>query len=211
MDAEQPSEVERYLRRLDEALAALPADTAAEIRAGVAEELAGVEPSAVGARIEELGDPWFIAAEARAETVRLAPGTGRVTSPTRSLSRGPAAESSTYLVIAALLIAVGGVFVPFVGWLTGIVMMWLSPVWRRAEKWAATLGPIALGVVVAIGLAMAEGLSSEQGGSEANPLVPQPLILWNGIVLAGVVNVGVGVWLLVVGVRRARTVSRVAR
>src|SRR5690606_11615523 len=53
-----------YLARLDDALRDVPHGVAAEIRAGIAEELMSLSPDAAEARITQLGDPAVIAREA---------------------------------------------------------------------------------------------------------------------------------------------------
>ncbi len=53
-----------------------------------------------------------------------------------------------YRILAVLVFALGGAIVPVIGWLVGLVMVWLSPVWTRREKWWATgVAPIVTIVV----------------------------------------------------------------
>ncbi|GAB3036546.1 hypothetical protein GCM10027052_13640 [Parafrigoribacterium mesophilum] len=74
-----PQVVRAYLAQLDAALAAVSDDVRRDIVAGVAEELRGLSAPDAAARIEALGDPAFIAAEARAEAA--VPGTADATAP----------------------------------------------------------------------------------------------------------------------------------
>jgi len=68
---------------------------------------------------ERLGSPELIAAEAGAEAV-----VGR---PSRIKE-----------VIGLIMISVGSL-IPIVGWVVGIVLVWMSPVWSKAQKLLATL------------------------------------------------------------------------
>ncbi|MFT4259090.1 hypothetical protein [Microbacterium sp.] len=60
-DAEAARLREDYLARLDDAMGALPYGVAGDLRAGIAEELTGIDADAVSARIAQLGDPAAIA------------------------------------------------------------------------------------------------------------------------------------------------------
>jgi uncharacterized membrane protein len=61
-----PAITTAYLAELDTELDHLPADLRRDIVAGIREELLGLDASAAAGRIQGLGDPSFIAAEARA-------------------------------------------------------------------------------------------------------------------------------------------------
>ena len=54
MSTDRPVEVDRYLKRLDNALAGVPPHTADDIRAGVEEELSSLDPDA--ARVVRLAE-----------------------------------------------------------------------------------------------------------------------------------------------------------
>jgi hypothetical protein len=118
-----PQVVRNYLAALDAELAVVPPPVARDIRAGIAEELEGLDATTAAARIEQFGDPAFIAAEARAQD-EPAPA--------------PVAEhanSTWFVVVASILIA----FVPIAGWIAGLTMVWMSHVWRTREKVVATV------------------------------------------------------------------------
>lgn len=132
----QPQIVKDYLDRLRVALVGLPDEVGHEILAGIAEELAGLDATEAAARIDALGDPTFIAAEARREVGVVASSRGVTTAPAAS------GDPRWYLVLASLLVAVGGFVIPGIGWIVGIVMVWLSKSWYRWEKWVATLLPL---------------------------------------------------------------------
>ena len=63
-----PPEVQAYLKRLDRALRPVPRDVASAIRAGITEELAGLEPQEAVERVRSFDDPEAIAAAALGES-----------------------------------------------------------------------------------------------------------------------------------------------
>jgi hypothetical protein len=93
------------------------------------------------------------------------------------------------VIATGLAIAVGSYLVPVLGWVAGVVMMWLSPVWTRTQKLIVTLAPVAAGVVAA--------LVTLLGG--------QNLVAWHALLVFAIVSpLPIGIWLLVVGLRRLR-------
>jgi uncharacterized membrane protein len=178
-----PQVVRTYLDQLEATLSGVREDVRHDIVAGIAEELRGLSPSEAAARIEALGDPAFIAAEARAEDAASATAEPGAAAPKPT----PAASGDArwYVVLAALLIAVGGVVVPVIGWIVGIALVWLSRTWHTSEKWVATLtGFAAVGLAVLINLVT---LGLRPGG----------LVGMHSILLVGILgNVIVGIWLL---------------
>lgn len=148
MTDQAPQDVRSYLARLDAALVSVPADLARDVRSGIEEELSGLDAATASARMKELGDPAFIAAEVRDAASPAAdqdPGADR-----------PLAETRGFTITAGLIVAVGGMVVPLVGWIVGIVMVWMSPIWRRGEKWVATLvSPLVSVLTFLIGLVIA--------------------------------------------------------
>jgi hypothetical protein len=132
----QPQVVRSYLAGLEAALSDVPSEVSREIVAGIAEELDGLDPATAATRIEALGDPVFIAAEARAGT----PPVAEPVAPAAVV----AGESWWYVVLVALLVGL----LPMLGWIVGIVMMWLSKSWFKWEKWVATLIPAVFAVIV---------------------------------------------------------------
>src|SRR5690554_117012 len=182
-----PQVVRSYLTQLERALVGLPVEVRDEIMAGIREELDGLDAAAAADRIETLGDPEFVAAEARAEAGASA--------------AEPPSEPRWFPVLAALLVAVGGIVIPFIGWIVGIAMVWMSKSWRLRDKWIATLTPFAAVAVIPLATLLIEwttGGSGSAGQQEPNPLIPAAYDLaWSGVVFALLVNVIVGVWLLV--------------
>jgi uncharacterized membrane protein len=191
MTEQAPQVVRSYLAQLDAALAGVPADLAGDVRSGIEEELSGLDAATASARIEELGDPVFIAAEVRDS---VGPVQAAATIPGQT----PLAASRGFAITAALLVAVGGIVVPFVGWVVGIVMVWMSSTWHTWEKWVATLvGPVVIATSILLGFIF--GFTGSADSSDAgNPLVPlSPLTSVHSIVLVAPLSaVVVGIWLL---------------
>ncbi|MDX6413628.1 MAG: hypothetical protein QOH23_1038 [Gaiellaceae bacterium] len=101
--------VTAYLKELDQALAGLPRSRRREVLDEVA------------ARGDFAGDPAQIAAAARSR-----------------FGVGP--DPGSWREVATLfLIPVGGVAVPVVGWLVGVVLLWQSDAWTRRDKLIGTL------------------------------------------------------------------------
>lgn len=185
-----------YLARLDAALRDVPHGIAAEIRAGIVEELDGLAPDAAAARIAQLGDPAEIAREAMdAGSAERPSATAAPIAPAK-----PAVTSTKgFAIIAALALLCGGFVIPVVGWFGGVALVILSGLWRRWEKVVAILGPLALIAVLGL-LAMvfaALGSGQEQQGGPMNPLVPTPLDSWHAtFILVFLLVPASGLWLL---------------
>jgi uncharacterized membrane protein len=178
----QPQAVRTYLAQLEAALTDVPAEVGREIIMGIGEELAGLDEATAAARIKELGDPEFIAAEARAAI----PQASAVAAPAQL----PVSERRWYLVVTALLVAVGGYVFPLVGWIVGIGMMWRSRAWFSWEKWVATLAPFVFGGVGSVIFAIANNFGGLTG--------------WHLLILVTfAIPVLVGAWLLWRALRRS--------
>ena len=100
-------------------------------------------------------------------------------------------SSPAMTVTIALVTAFGGVVVPFIGWIAGVVLMWLSPVWTNATKCVATIVPP---VGAAAGFVLLGSLLA--GGAPAWSAVSSVALLLCGPALL------CGVLLLVTGLRR---------
>lgn len=185
-----------YLDRLDAALADVDPRTAADLHAGLAEELDGLDDATAQRRIAELGDPSFVAASVRAEAGAppdVAPPNPQAAPAKRGL------ESTAMIAATSVLVAVGGTLIPLVGWIAGIVLMWCSPVWRNAQKLTVTLLPLAIALALGgLGMLFAPAPSDATG-----PLVPTSFDTWHMAVLSLFLTpVLTGAWLLVRGLRR---------
>ena len=140
-----PGVVRDYLAELGRGLAGVPGEVRQGIVAGIAEELEGLDASAAASRIESLGDPAFIAAEARAGVPPTSTGP---TSTNAVLAPPRASEQRWYVVVTTALLYFGGLVVPLAGWVVGIMMLWASPLWTRREKLIATIVPPVVGVLL---------------------------------------------------------------
>ncbi|WP_010204722.1 HAAS signaling domain-containing protein [Salinibacterium sp. PAMC 21357] len=195
-----PDITTNYLRDLDDALVSLDGDVRRDLVQGAREELHGLDADAARERIAALGDPAFIAAEAndasdRGDTAPSA-STAAATahSEPRALPRPPARAGRGYAITASLLFALGGAIVPVLGWVAGLVMVAISPQWRRWEKLVAILpAPVFGALIFALTLAAPE----PKRGDAVNPLVPNIFdIWWSYALLLLVVNLVGGLWLL---------------
>jgi hypothetical protein len=141
--------VQDYLDRLDAATDDLPRDLRDDLRADVRAHLDEVtaEPASeadVRAALDRLGAPEAIAAAGR-ETLPDA------TPPPVQTGRG---NSRALDVAAVLLLLIGGFVLPGLGWVIGVVLLWISSSWTTGEKLLGTLVwpggflvPLAVGLV----------------------------------------------------------------
>ncbi|HJU01618.1 MAG TPA: hypothetical protein VJ966_10480 [Actinomycetes bacterium] len=120
--------VDRYLRDLEVELRDLPANRRSELLAEVSQHIAEARATldadseaAIRTVLERLGDPADIAAEARE----------RFGIPTPS-----AKQATPRLEVIALVALV----IPFLGWIVGVVLVWLSRLWTTRDKLVGTLG-----------------------------------------------------------------------
>jgi hypothetical protein len=119
--------VKSYLQRVDHELYALPrskrAEIVDEIREHIDEAVAADPPrneADLRNLLERIGDPSEIAAEAR-ERFGIVP------------KRPGAIES-----FAIVLLLIGGIVIPVLGWVVGAVLLWLSEVWTTRDKLIGT-------------------------------------------------------------------------
>jgi uncharacterized membrane protein len=196
---------EEYLSQLDAAMRGLPHGVATDIRAGIDEELQGLDASATAERIARLGDPAEIARGAQEET----PG-GQAFAPPPVVApttpRGPVSATKGFAITAALALGFGGFLVPVLGWFIGVVLVSLSALWKTWEKVVAILVPFVVTGLSFLAASAFTGFSSgASGGSSsgtgpeveaANPLVPG-IGEWHVLILLGFLLVPAsGLWLL---------------
>ncbi len=120
--------VDGYLDELNRCLRDLPRgrreeiirDIRAHIDAAL-EDAGGQSPAVIATILDQLGSPEEIAAAARVDAPPQQP------------------RISTRDIITILLLLIGGLVVPFIGWIIGIVMLWTSNTWRSRDKVIATL------------------------------------------------------------------------
>jgi hypothetical protein len=129
MNATRPRLVEDYLKELDRSLAGLPSaprkEIVADIEQHIDQQLAELGPAPGDSQVRDLlsrvGDPDELAAEAR----------DRFDVP------APQPRWSDYL--ALVLLPIGGLLVPLLGWLAGVALLWSSKVWSDRDKLLGTL------------------------------------------------------------------------
>jgi hypothetical protein len=157
MTTEADALILRYLQDLESQLGDLPTNRRQELLDEVGEHIAAaraeLDPeteAGVRTLLERLGDPADIAAEARERSGIQPP-------PTR--------PATPRLELAALVLLV----IPFLGWVVGVVLVWLSRLWTTGDKLVGTIGGLSW---VAAGLG---GIMTSAGGSTAvgsEPLGP---------------------------------------
>lgn len=121
--------VTRYLKDLDRALRDVPADRRREIVDEIHEHIAeaaaerGPEmtESELRSVLDQVGHPESIAEEARERF-----GIRR--------KRGGAMEG-----IAVVSLLLGGLLIPLLGWVLGVILLWASSVWSTRDKIMGTL------------------------------------------------------------------------
>lgn len=119
--------VNDYLEQLDAELADLPRSSRREvmdeISAHVTEmraDLAVENELEIRRVLERLGDPAEIAAEARERF-------------------GVSRRKRTWIETTALILLSVGMIIPVIGWLAGVILLWLSSVWNTRDKLLGTL------------------------------------------------------------------------
>jgi len=147
MSSNEAELVAVYLQRLTAAASALPADRATElieeITAHIAEaRAAGSISGGVPAILEQLGQPEDIVRAADGAPW-LPGGPSGPLWPAGMAAGGPppqpASDRPGALEIAAvILLLIGGLVVPIVGWLVGVVLLWVSRHWRTSDKLLGT-------------------------------------------------------------------------
>jgi hypothetical protein len=131
-----------YLERLENELADLPRARRREIFEEISDHIEEARASGAAdelstrSLLERLGDPADIAADAR-ERFDVRPA------------------RAGFLEIAALvLLLIGGLVLPIVGWFVGVLLLWASAVWTTRDKLLGTLllpGGLALPFLLAVG------------------------------------------------------------
>jgi uncharacterized membrane protein len=186
-----------YLDRLANALRDVREPLRGEIWTGIAEELDGLPDSDARSRIAELGDPSFIAREARnAVDVGVIGDTVSTGYTTATAQRPPISESRGLAIFGAITLGIGGFVVPLFGWVVGVALVWTSSLWRTREKAIATVGPF---VVLVLAALVSHSINGWAAVSDSdNPLVPTiGDIGMSSVIGALLLNVVAMVWLLV--------------
>ena len=148
--------VERYLKHLEVELDDLPRDRRREIvdeiSVHIAEARAGLEHETeadVRNILEGLGDPADIAEAARERF--------EVELPTPVTPFKPG-----WMEISALImLLIGGILIPFFGWVIGVVLLWVSNAWNVRDKVIGTVFvPGGLGLSLFLLFSAGEGSGS---------------------------------------------------
>ena len=137
-----PDTALRYLHQLERATVDLPASVRSDILTEIRQELQAVPPGDLDAHISTLGDPYMISEAARVEL------------ESAYVESNPRRESATYTTVVAVVIFVGGVLVPIIGWIVGVVFLWRSRTWTTRDKVIGTTLPPTGGLASAVILSM---------------------------------------------------------
>jgi uncharacterized membrane protein len=159
MSTETDRLIEDYLRTLERELDGLPWARRREVLDEISEhisaaraELENESESAIRTMLDRLGDPADIAAEAGVRVADAEP-----TTPLRS--------SAGWQEIAALiLLLLGGLVIPVVGWVIGLILLWSSNVWTTREKLLGTL-VVPGGLLVPVAIFLMAGGSAQSCAS----------------------------------------------
>ena len=133
--------VDDYLDRLEQELANFPAarrrELVQEISGHIAEARAALDDETeadVRNLLDRIGDPADIAAEAgigaQPQATPLPPA------PVQPPAR---ARGSGWDVVALVMLLIGGLILPVIGWFIGVVLLWISETWSTGEKLLGTL------------------------------------------------------------------------
>ncbi len=119
--------IANYLKRLRRELRTLPRGPRRELLQEIEEhvaagraELPDEREAAIRTLLDRIGEPQELAADARE---RL----------------GVSERAGAREIAAVGLVLLGGLFLPVLGWLIGVALLWGSPVWTRRDKLIGTL------------------------------------------------------------------------
>lgn len=106
-------------------------DVVDDLRSHLDEVLAGPgesdDPDPVRTALRRLGDPEAIAHQAYEEAGLAMP------TPQRRLGITE--------ILALILLPIGSLLIPVLGWIVGVILLWVSDAWTRRQKIAGTLLP----------------------------------------------------------------------
>lgn len=141
--------VDDYLKRLRKELAGLPRERRRELEQEISEHIAEARATLsaqneaeVRTLLDRIGDPADIAAEAR-ERFGVAPR-----------------KTGAVEIGALVLLPIGGVVLPVIGWIVGVILLWASQAWTTRDKLIGTL-VLPGGMLVPFGL----GFIADSGGA----------------------------------------------
>jgi hypothetical protein len=166
MTTEADALILHYLQALESQLQDLPADRRQELLDEVSEHIAAaradLDPeteAGVRTMLARLGDPADIAAEARERF---------------GLEVRPARPATPWLEVVTVALLV----IPFLGWVLGAVLVWLSQLWTTRDKLVGTVGGLSW-VLGGLGTVLAgrAGGPVGQPGADVGTTGPNPLEL----------------------------------
>ena len=125
--------VRDYLWRLNAATAHLPADEQSEISEGIRSHLLTAladahTESEIRSVLDALGQP---------EEIVGSPPPAPQWAPVPPLA--PKSARGPMEIIAVILLLIGAAIVPIIGWVAGVVLLWVSKAWTTREKVLGTL------------------------------------------------------------------------
>ncbi len=121
---------QRYLQQLDDALAGIAPSVRADLLSETESALAGLDDEQARSRIEALGDPNQIAADAAEAAADTGP----------SHHRG-------YVTATVVVLLFGGYLLPVLGWLAALVMVGVGSGWTPKVRRRAIIASLAGGLV----------------------------------------------------------------
>lgn len=199
--------VSDYLRHLEAAASELPADRRRELLEEITTHIAEArsassgQPGGVRAILDQLGAP---------EEIVRADGIGAAASA-RSAMPG---QLGTLEIIAIVLLLIGGVVLPVIGWAAGVVLLWLSPRWGLRDKLLGTLiwpggllAPIVVFAVLSATAVFAVGSVCTTSSSGHTVCTSAPIPPWLVITLSAlaiIASVAGPIWTAARLVRQAR-------
>ncbi|MGO3146246.1 MAG: hypothetical protein ACTIJ6_01060 [Leucobacter sp.] len=186
---------DEYLAQLDIAIGELPHHLAIDLRSGIIEELSGLDKAQLTQRIAELGTPQQVATAARTAHLDEEP------QPARTAQSREFPESRGFAFTAAIVLGVGGIVLPFIGWVIGATLVSISKLWTTREKaWAIIFTPAAVLFTPLVSflirlLTTQNGAASSASGQfslpttvEASPLIPATYdLIWSSVLLGGLI------------------------
>lgn len=199
--------VTRYLARLNAAASGMPADRRRELIDEITthiHEAMATEPAPPGGIetvLDQLGTP---------EEIVRAAGLAHVSANPPGSSPLGAVE-----ILAIIGLLIGGIVLPVIGWLAGVILLWISPRWKVGDKLLGTLvwpggllAPVFVLAIIGAGAVMTTGSVCVTGPTSGNQCSPPPIPPWLAITLAIVAMVAAVTGPIVVTIRLIRQARR---
>ena len=181
--------IEEYLDRLATATRTLPKtrrdETLAEIREHISVTLSqskDQDEATVRTILDRLGAPEDIAREAGADLDSAPRATGR--------------RVGAFEVVTVILLLIGGIVLPVLGWVIGVVLLWASARWTTRDKVIGTLVvPGGLGVAAWYVL-VARGTSTCSADGTCHTSGPSPALGLALVLIGTVASIASAAYLL---------------